>query len=282
MPALIAPFDRDEGIDSAAHRHNVSVAVACGAGGILIAGSTGEGPYLETGERAALVSLARETAPELMIVCGISAETDRQAASQIAEAHAAAADAVLIITPGTLVRNRTDLIADFYERVADLSPLPVLLYTNPAVTGYEIPVETVRHLAQHPNILGMKDSGGDVSRLDEMKEILAAGFVVYIGSSKRLAESTSRGAFGAITASANYAFSFVEAAAAQDLDAQATLTHVTSIIQQYGVPGTKHAASLAGMIEGRSRLPLNPLDLQARRLVHGAYNEMLDSSLPES
>ena len=282
MPALIVPFDRDQSIDDEAHRHNVSVAMACGAGGILIAGSTGEGPYLEIGERAALVSSARETASELTIICGISAETDRQAASQIAEAHAAAADAALVITPGTLVRNRTDLIADYYERVADLSPIPVLLYTNPVVTGYELPVETVCNLAQHPNIIGMKDSGGDVSRLDEMGDVLAAGFVVYIGSSKKLAESTSRGAFGAITASANYAFSFVDAAAAQDPDAQATLAHVTSIVQQYGVPGTKYAASLAGMIEGRSRLPLEPLDLQARRSVQGAYDEMLGSSLRKS
>jgi dihydrodipicolinate synthase/N-acetylneuraminate lyase len=281
MPALITPFDPDQRINTEAHRHNVSTAVAAGAEGILIAGSTGEGPYLELGERTILVDSARETASDLTIVCGISAETDRQAASQIAEA-ATTADAALVITPGTLVRGRTDLIADYYERIADLSTLPILLYTNPVVTGYEIPIETVHRLAQHQNIVGMKDSGGDTSRLDEMGDVLASGFTVYIGSSKHLAESTGSGAFGAITASANYAFGLVDAAADQDAEAQAALTTVTSAVQQYGIPGTKYAAALAGMVEGRSRLPLQPLSEQARQTITTACNEILGWSLPES
>ena len=281
MPALITPFDPDQRINTEAHRHNDSTAVAAGAEGILIAGSTGEGPYLEPGERAILVDSARETASDLTIVCGISAETDRQAVPQINEA-AAAADIALVITPGTLVRGRTDLIADYYERIADLSTLPILLYTNPVVTGYEIPIETVHRLAQHQNIVGMKDSGGHTSRLDEMDDVLASGFIVYIGSSKHLAESTSSGAFGAITASANYAFDLVDAAAAQDAGAQAALTTVTSAVQQYGIPGTKYAAALAGMVEGRSRLPLQPLSEQAKQTITAAYKEILGSSLPES
>jgi dihydrodipicolinate synthase/N-acetylneuraminate lyase len=281
MPALITPFDPDQRINTEAHRHNVSTTQGGGARGILIAGSTGEGPYLEPGERGSLVDSARETASDLTIVCGISAETDRQAVAQIDEA-ATAADAALVITPGTLVRGRTDLIADYYERIADVSSLPILLYTNPAVTGYEIPIETVRRLAQHQNIVGMKDSGGDPSRLDEMDEILAGGFVVYIGSSQHLAESTSRGAFGAITASANYALGLVDAAADQDLEAQTALTTVTSAVQQYGVPGTKYAAALAGMIEGRSRLPLQPLSDHAKQTITTACSEILGSSPSQS
>jgi 4-hydroxy-2-oxoglutarate aldolase len=275
MPALITPFDPDESINFESHRHNVSVAASAGARGVLLAGSTGEGPYLEAGERAALVSSARETAPDFAILCGISAETDRQAAPQIAEAAASGADAVLVITPGTLVRDRTNLISDYYQRIADISPLPVFLYSNPVVTGYELPVEAVQRLAQHPNIVGMKDSGGDVSRLDELADVLADGFVVYIGSSRRLAESTRRGAHGAITASANYAFSLVQGATTQDEESQTALTEVTSIVQQYGVPGTKYAAVLAGMYEGRSRLPLESLDGQAQRIIAESYRDIL-------
>jgi dihydrodipicolinate synthase/N-acetylneuraminate lyase len=282
MPALITPFDPDQRVDIDAHRDNVTTAVACGAHGILIAGSTGEGPYLDPGEREILVSAARETGADLTIVCAISAETDRQAKSQADEAAAGGADAILVITPGTLVRNRTDLISDYFDRFADASPLPVLLYTNPVVTGYELPVETVRHLAEHPNIVGMKDSGGDVTRLNGLADTLASGFVVYIGSSKTLAESTNLGAHGAITASANYAFAFVDSAASQDQKAQATLTTVTTIAQRYGVPGTKYAATLAGMVEGRARLPLQYLDAQARHTMRDAYEEMLASAVPES
>lgn len=275
MPALITPFDPDQGVDIEAHRHNVATAAAFGARGLLIAGSTGEGPYLEPGEREILVSAARVTATDLTIVCAVSAETDRQATFQADEAAAGGADAVLVITPGTLVRNRTDLISEYFVRIADTSPLPVLLYTNPVVTSYELPVEAVRHLAQHPNIAGMKDSGGDVTRLNDLAETLASGFIVYIGSSKTLAESTDSGAHGAITASANYAFASVDSAASHDQRAQATLTTVTAIVQQYGVPGTKYAASLAGMVEGRARLPLQPLDTQAQHTIRDAYEEIL-------
>jgi 4-hydroxy-2-oxoglutarate aldolase len=275
MPALITPFDPDQRIEIGMHQHNVSTAISAGAGGILIAGSTGEGPYLETGERSILVSSAREAEPDITIVCGVAAESDRQTATQITEAAEGGADAVLVLTPGTLVRNRTAAITDFYERVATTSPLPVLLYTNPPVTGYELPVETVCRLAEHPNIVGMKDSGGDFSRLEQMDEPLAGGFVAYIGSSKALVESTSRGAFGAITASANYAFAFVDSSASGDRNAQAVLADVTSVVQQYGVAGTKYAATLAGMREGRSRLPLQPLDTQAKQSVVEAYETML-------
>jgi 4-hydroxy-2-oxoglutarate aldolase len=282
MPALITPFDPDQRIDIDAHHHNVTIAVAAGTHGLLIAGSTGEGPYLEPGEREILVSAARETATDLTIVCAVSAETDRQAQSQADEAAGGGADAVLVITPGTLVRNRTALISSYYERIADTSPLPVLLYTNPVVTGYELPVETVRDLAQHPNIVGMKDSGGDVTRLSDLADTLASGFVVYIGSSKTLAESRSLGAHGAITASANYAFASVDLAASEDQKAQTTLTTVTSIVQQYGVAGTKYAATLAGMVEGRARLPLQPLDAEAKHTIRDAYEEMLAPDLPDA
>ena len=84
-----------------------------------------------------------------------------------------------------------------------------------------------------------------------------------------------RGAFGAITASANYAFAFVDSSAGGDGNAQAVLADVTSVVQQYGVAGTKYAATLAGMREGRSRFPLQPLDTQAKQSVAEAYETML-------
>lgn len=263
MPALITPFDANERINVEAHLHNVSTAESAGASGILIAGSTGEGPYLEPRERELLVSGARESSSDLTIVCGISAETDRQAKSQIAEAAAGGADAVLVTTPGTLIRGRAIHINAFYTRIADLSPLPVFLYTVPAVTGYELPIESVRQLAGHDNIDGMKDSGGDYMRLEDLEESLTSEFIVYAGKSTALHDSHARGAFGAITASANYSFSLVSDAVSGNATAQSELTTVTSVVEQYGIPGTKFAASLAGMEPGHSRLPLLPLNERA-------------------
>jgi 4-hydroxy-tetrahydrodipicolinate synthase len=104
--ALITRFDDDGEIDVVAHAHNVSVANAVGARGVLIAGSTGEGPYLEPGERTTLVAAARAPDADITIICGISAESDRQALRQIHDAANGGANAALVATPGTLVRNR--------------------------------------------------------------------------------------------------------------------------------------------------------------------------------
>lgn len=259
IPALITPFDSDGEVDIDAHRHNVTAAAAAGASGVLIAGSTGEGPYLEPGERRTLVSEARSAQNNMTVVCGVSAETDREAVRQIHEAASGGADAILVVTPGALVRNRMQPIVDFLTRTADAAPLPVFLYTVPMVTGYELPIEAVIGLASHPNIVGMKDSGGDYERLEHLGSVLSDDFIVYTGSSKALADGAARGAHGAITASANYALDLVSASAGGDRAAQRALAALIAVIEPHGVPGTKFAASLTGMRPGSSRLPLQPL-----------------------
>ncbi|VAW09183.1 hypothetical protein MNBD_ACTINO01-2331 [hydrothermal vent metagenome] len=278
MPALVTALDPDGNIHRDGHIHNVAAAVESGAKGILIGGSTGEGPYLEAGERTILVAAAHEAFPDLTILCGIFAESTRQAHTQICEATDGGADAVLVVTPTTLVRNRREWIVDYFEWVADTSPVPVFLYTVPGVTGYELPCASVAELAGHPNVAGMKDSGGDVSRLDDIAAILSDDFVVYAGASRTLADSFDRGAHGAITASANYAFSTVAAAASGDRTAQATLIDITSIVEQYGVPGTKFAASVAGLRPGPGRAPLPHLSQDTQSAITDAYHRFVAAS----
>jgi dihydrodipicolinate synthase/N-acetylneuraminate lyase len=278
MPALVTALDPDGHLHPDAHQHNVSRLVEAGAGGIVIGGSTGEGPYLEAGERTTLVGRARDAFPDLTIVCGIFAESTRQAHTQICEATDAGADAVLVVTPTTLVRDRRSWIVDYFEQVADMCPLPVFLYTVPRVTGYELPCESVAELAGHPNIAGMKDSGGDVSRLDDVAAILSDDFIVYAGASRALADSFDRGAHGAITASANYAFSTVAAAASGDRNAQRALSEATSVVERYGVVGTKFAAALAGLRPGPGRAPLPHLDEDAQDAITDAYRRLTATS----
>jgi len=267
MPALITAFDDDGNLDLDNHEHNVSLVSAAGARGVLVAGSTGEGPYLEAGERTALVRGARDVAADLVILCGIFAESSRSAHAQILEATAGGADALLVVTPTTLLRGRVRWITDYYEWVADTSPIPVFLYSVPAVTGFELGCESVVELAAHPNITGMKDSGGDTTRLDELAVILSDEFVVYAGASRALADSYDRGTHGAITASANYAFTMVAEASAGNRSAQMRLVGATAVVERYGVPGTKYAASLAGLCPGNGRRPLPVLDSEARESI---------------
>jgi 4-hydroxy-2-oxoglutarate aldolase len=140
----------------------------------------------------------------------------------------------------------------------------------PNVTGYELPCESVAELAGHHNIIGMKDSGGDTTRLDTIAKIMDDSFIVYTGSSRLLSDSVARGAYGAITASANYAFATVASAVAGDADAQDRLTAMVTVIEPHGVPGTKYAASLAGMHPGPARKPLPELDEAAQASIEEA------------
>jgi len=270
MPALVTAMSDTREIDVAAHVANVGVAVDQGAQGVLIGGSTGEGPYLELGERSKLITSTREAFPGLVIIAGVFAESLRQAERQLCEAADAEADALLVVTPTTLVRGRREWIVDYFESVADMSPLPVFLYTVPKVTGYELPCESVAELAGHHNIIGMKDSGGDITRLDAISRIMDESFHVYAGSSRVLSDSVARGAHGAITASANYAFTTVSQAVGGDPEAQDRLATLAAAVEPHGVPGTKYAASLTGMNPGPARLPLQGLDGAAQEAVREA------------
>jgi dihydrodipicolinate synthase/N-acetylneuraminate lyase len=271
MPALVTPMRPDGSIDEDAHSENVKTMRDRGARGVVLAGSTGEGPHLEPGERARLVRGARDADSDMVVVCGIHAEATA-AALRLAD-ECADADVVLVVTPTALVRGRDDAVEGFYTDVADASPLPVLLYSVPSVTGWALPIASVRSLAAHPRIIGIKDSGGDPSRLTELHDVIEDGFTVYAGASRALAESSRLGAWGAITASANYALSYVSLAARGDGQAQHRLTALARVVERHGVAATKYAAERTGLTAGPARPPVLPLSEQARRDVDSALVE---------
>jgi len=266
MPALITPFAADGVIDERAHRSNVTVLRARGVRGFLIGGSTGLGPYLDPGERAVLVGAARdELGDDGFLLGGVAGQAVAQAARQCEELAGAGADAALVLTPTLLLRGNHALVAAFFTAVADRSPLPLFLYTVPAVTGYELPIDTAVDLARHPNIVGMKDSGGDVERIPPILDAVSA-FHIYTGASRSVHDATRNGADGAITASSNYAADLV-VKARTDAAAQERLTTVSGSVEAYGVPGTYAAAELSGLTPGALRAPLRPLDPASREHV---------------
>lgn len=277
MPALITPFAAGGDIDVGAHASNVALLAARSVEGFLIAGSTGEGPYLEPGERHTLVEAAREAAPTTYLMCGLSAESLRAAIAQIDEAAGAGADAVLVPTPTTLVRGRDHLVANFYHEVAGYSPLPIFLYSVPKVTGYELPITVANELSDHPSIAGMKDSGGQPVRVPALLEGAPEGFALYSGSTPALGLSVAAGARGGITASSNYAAPLatrvVRLAAVSPEETrpqQARLTRVATIVEQHGIPGVKAAAGLTGLQTGSLRRPLLPVSPETARTIASA------------
>lgn len=277
LPALITPFDRAGEIDLAAHRHNLATLWERGIRGFLIAGSTGEGPYLEPGERLALVREARKLlGRKARLISGVAAETERQARTMIEEAAAARADALLVITPTTLTRNRPALVEGFYRDLADLSPLPVLLYSVPAVTAFELPEDSIARLAAHPRIVGIKDSGGHPVRLQRIVGAVGEGFAVFTGSTQAVTLAVAAGARGAITASTNYLpgllLETVAVAVRQPVKARSLQQRISAIsaqVEAQGIPGVKAAAAAAGLLAGIPRLPLKPLPARAAARLAG-------------
>lgn len=273
MPAIVTPFGRDGSLDLGGHADNIELVRRRGGTGVVLAGSTGEGPYLEPGERERLIKATRDADPDITIICGVFAESVRSALTGIQSIMVAGATVALVTTPTTLVRGQDAGVERFYEAVADDAELPILLYTVPKVTGYELPVESIRGLAAHPSIVGMKDSGGNADRISELSDVLGEDFVVFAGASRAIASSAHNGAWGAITASSNYALALVSLAVRGDVGAQQRLSALTAAIEVHGVPGTKYAASLTGMRTGPPRLPLVGPHDAARREIAGALEE---------
>jgi 4-hydroxy-2-oxoglutarate aldolase len=264
LPALITPFTQRGEIDTKAHTHNLRVLADRGIEGFVIGGSNGEGPYLEPGERERLIKSGRRRKAHFM--CGIAAESTRMALAQVAEATEGGADSLLVLTPTTLTRGRDDAVVDFYRAVADRAKVPVLLYSVPSVTGYSLPIELVARLSRHSNVIGMKDSSGDVVRLQSIVDVTPADFALFSGASKALTAAIAVGCHGAITGSGNYAPELVletMAWARTDISkarkSQKKLSALSAGVEAYGVPGVKAAARAAGLEPGYPRQPLTRL-----------------------
>ena len=280
LPALVTPFEGGGGLDAGAHDHNIRALSDRGVTGFLIAGSTGEGPYLLPGERAYLLAIARDVAPDAYLLCGIAAQSVAQALRQISELEKSA-DAALVVTPNmfspTVERQIT-----YYRALADEANKSVWLYTVPSVTGYNLPVEAVIELATHPNIVGIKDSSGIPERIDEIRQNCPDDFLIYAGASRALAASRRVGANGAITASSNYAFELVNniVSRSPDDDAvdglQSELTNLAGIVEAHGIPGTKTAANLVGLTAGVPRAPMRPLDEKQDAELRDAIGALLN------
>lgn len=264
MPALITPFTRSGEIDTRAHTANLKTLAGAGIGGFVIGGSNGEGPYLEPGERQRLVKAGRRRKAHFMV--GIAAESTRVALRQVEEAIEGGADSVLVMTPTTLTRGRDEAVLRFYRAIADASSVPVFLYSVPSVTAYSLPLELVWRLSRHDNIVGMKDSSGDVVRLQSIIDAAPSEFILYSGSSRALTAAMAVGCHGAITGSGNYVpelvLQILEAAKADPVKArklQKRLSAVSADVEAHGVPGVKAAAKAAGLDPGHPREPLTRL-----------------------
>lgn len=282
IPAATPFSDATGELDLLALRANVRRWLEDPVRGIVIGGSTGEAVFLEREERRLALEAARGAIPsDRLLVAGTGAESTRGTIRLTAEAAEAGADGVLVQPPAFYRGAMTPgVLRDHYAAVADAAHVPVILYQVPPRFGtVELVTGLVTELSEHPNVVGIKDSRGDLSLLAELVTHTRHDFQVLSGNGAGLYAALEVGAAGGILGVANLvpgdasalhaAFVAGRAAEAGRLQERVGPLH-KEIVGGWGVPGVKHALDLLGYRGGPPRLPLRPLEERGREQVHAA------------
>jgi len=165
FPAITTPFYPDGRLYLKKMEHNVERYSRTPLAGLTILGSTGEAVMLSDEESRQILRSAREAAaPEKVLIAGVAKESVAETVRLAEYAADQQYDALLVRTPAFYPYSSVDMLT-YYRAVADRSPLPLIIYSIPKYTKYEMPVEIVAELAQHSNIIGIKDSSGSVERI---------------------------------------------------------------------------------------------------------------------
>ena len=276
---VVTPFDATTG-DVVIDRFtaNIQAHLAAGLDGILVAGSTGEAALLEESERRLLLDAARAAIPtDRFLMAGVGGESTRITVRRAKDAKAAGVDAVLVVSPHYYTSSMTsEALRDHFVRVADDSPVPVLLYNIPKYAHFALQPELVAELAQHANILGMKDSAGDLTMLAGYIDAQSPTFTVLTGHGPSFAQALALGVKGGILAAALFAPELSrevhDAAVRRDVENARRLQErlapaAREIVGDLGVPGVKAALDALGLHGGVPRSPLRALPEPARARV---------------
>lgn len=269
IPPVPTPFTQQGDLDTEALKRLLRQ-LEPDVDGFLILGSTGEAAFLTEAERREVFEAAREVVPaDKPLLVGTGGEATRLVAARNDEAHAVGADAALVLPPHYYVGTMTEaVLRTHYETLADLSPLPLMLYNFPAVTTLALSPGLIAQLAQHENIVGMKDSSGNVAALTETMRLVPADFQVVTGSASTFLGALALGVRGGILAVANIAArpyrrlfdAFNESDLATARALQLRLNPVAqAVTTRFGIPGLKAAMRLQGLDAGYPRAPLSEL-----------------------
>src|SRR5437660_7172566 len=170
FPAVTTPFYSDGSVYYKKIEHNIDRYSRTPVAGLVILGSTGEAVMLSDAERREVLRVTAEVAaPEKVLIAGTGAESVSETLRLTEYAAKLKYDVALVRTPHFYrPQMKPEALLAFYRTVADRSPLPVLLYTVPPFTAYDLPLEVIVALAEHPNVIGIKESSGNVEKVAAM------------------------------------------------------------------------------------------------------------------
>ena len=275
IPPLSTPFEKGE-IAPGRLRANIEQLGPAGLSGYLVLGSNGETPLLDEAEKLKLVEAARAAIPqESILMVGAGRESTRETIQFVNRVAGLGAECALVLTPSFYKGAMTpEVLYRHYSAIAEGSTIGILIYIVPQFTGGVIvDSDTVSRLAEHPNIVGLKDSSGHMTRFAEYVANTPDDFSAFVGSAGAFYAALALGAAGGILAIANVVpelcvrmknlFESGDLASVRRMQA-AVIPFARAVTEQHGIAGLKAAMELKGYFGGQPRLPLLPVNEQVR------------------
>ena len=284
FPPLPTSFDHNEELFPDKIIENIRRLNHYNLAGFLILGSNGELVMLNHNEKVKAYNAAREAIGDgKIMIAGTGAESTREAVSLVKEAGKAGADAALVLNPfyykGAMT---TDALKAHYHAVADESPIPVIIYNMPGNTGMDMGAEQIVAISDHQNIIGMKDSGGNVVKMGDILRQVKPDFQILAGSAGFLLPALAMGAIGGILALANIApaqcIEIADAFNRGDIETARAVQHRMipvnmAVTSRWGVPALKAAMDYLGLYGGPTRSPMQPVKPEIREQIIKLLNE---------
>jgi len=287
FPALTTPFSSDGSVSIADLKHNIEMYNRTGLAGYVVLGSKGESVLLSKPEMEAVLLAVKETAArDKKLIAGTGAESTAETIERTKRAAQLGYNVALVKTPYYYKpAYKPETYIAHYRRVADASPIPVLLYSVPQFTGVALEPPEIAVLSEHPNIVGIKESSGNVQRVGEIIASVRRNFQVLVGSASTMYPSFALGACGAILALGSalpekcvmlYEL-FRQDQYEKTRELQEVILRASKlIVSECGIPGVKYAMDQRGYRGGLPRLPLLPLNDEQKKRV----NALLESHEP--
>ncbi|HLF81413.1 MAG TPA: 4-hydroxy-tetrahydrodipicolinate synthase [Anaerolineales bacterium] len=283
IPAMVTPLSEGDELNLPALRRLTDYLIEGGCHAVFAIGSQGEFWAFSADEKQRVWETVVEAAAgRVPVYAGSAAVTTREAIALTGLAQRAGVDAVSVLTPYFISPNDVQLF-DHYRAIADSTSLPVLLYGNPARTGVKLSIDLVARLAEVENIVGIKDSTGDLELASEYIRSVPDEFSVLMGRDTLIYAALVSGAKGAIAATGNVCPALVaqiyDRFVAGDLEgahqAQQQLAPLRMAFSWGTFPVViKEALDLMGMQAGPGRAPVGPLSAEQRQRLRGVLQGM--------
>jgi 4-hydroxy-2-oxoglutarate aldolase len=284
LPPIPTPFDLQGEVAHQRLSENLERWNAYDLTGYVILGSNGEVVYLTEQEKVRVLETARQVVPpDKLLVAGTGCESTRETIALTRRAAEVGADAALLVTPHYYGGKMTsESLIRHFQMVADAAPIPVVAYNVPKFTHVDMDAQTIARLAEHPNIIGIKDSGGNVAKLADVVRLTRSDFQVLAGSAGFFLAGLTLGAVGGVLALANIApqqaigiFRLFQAGRLEEAaELQRRMVPVNAgVTARFGIAGLKAALDMLGFYGGPVRPPLLDLSDDERQTLQAILME---------